>query len=136
MNKSKEPLRSVAQTEPTRKPKIIWLNVSVFVLTTTIALIGVPLYGYLVGFDLWHWVFMIIGIGYCGMSITAGYHRLWSHKAYKANAVIRFFYAIGGLLQYKIAHCIGRLITVYTTVMLMTMIRTLILPNAVFGILI
>ena len=30
------------------------------------------------------------------MSITAGYHRLWSHKAYDANVVIRFVYAIGG----------------------------------------
>lgn len=80
------------------KPKLIWLNVSVFSLTALISLVGVPLYGYLVGYDLWHWVFGLIAFVYCGISITAGYHRLWSHRAYEANAFVRFFFAIGGAL--------------------------------------
>ena len=40
------------------------------------------------------------------MSITAGYHRLWSHKAYDANPVVRFVLAVGGAmaLQNSILH--------------------------------
>ncbi|WP_144394780.1 fatty acid desaturase [Pleionea sediminis] len=78
------------------KPKLIWLNISVFSLTSAIAFIGVPLWGYFVGFDATHWIVTLLCIGYCGMSITAGYHRLWSHKAYETNRWIKLFYAIGG----------------------------------------
>ena len=40
------------------------------------------------------------------MSITAGYHRLWSHKTYDANIVVRVILAIGGAmaLQNSILH--------------------------------
>lgn len=78
------------------KPKIIWLNVLVFSITFAIAAIGVPIYCYFYDFDTATYIAFIIATGFCGMSITAGYHRLWSHRAYETNAVIRFFYAIGG----------------------------------------
>ncbi|NVJ59975.1 MAG: fatty acid desaturase [Gammaproteobacteria bacterium] len=80
------------------KPRLIWLNISVFSLTALISLIGVPLYGYLVGYDMWHWVIGAIAFIICGISITAGYHRLWSHRAYEANAFVRFLFALGGAL--------------------------------------
>jgi stearoyl-CoA desaturase (delta-9 desaturase) len=35
------------------------------------------------------------------MSITAGYHRLWSHKAYDAGPVLRFFYALFGAAAFQ-----------------------------------
>ena len=78
------------------KPKLLWINILLFSITGLIALVGVPLYGYVYGFDIYHVVATILCIGYCGMSITAGYHRLWSHHAYQTNAVIRVIYAIGG----------------------------------------
>ncbi len=78
------------------KPKIIWLNVSVFLITTLVAVIGVPLWGIYKGYDATHWIATVLCIGYCGMSITAGYHRLWSHKTYETNRVIKVIYAIGG----------------------------------------
>jgi stearoyl-CoA desaturase (delta-9 desaturase) len=45
-------------------------------------------------------------MGYCGMSITAGYHRLWSHKSYKAHPFVRFVFALGGAcaLQNDVLH--------------------------------
>lgn len=79
-----------------KKPQVIWLNVLVFLITFLIALIGVPLYAYFEGFDVATIIAFFIATGFCGMSITAGYHRLWAHNAYKTNAFIRFFYAIGG----------------------------------------
>jgi len=80
----------------TKKPAIIWLNVSVFLVTFLVAIIGVPLYAYFQGFSTATIVMAIVSLCFCELSITAGYHRLWSHKAYKANVVVRFIYAIGG----------------------------------------
>ena len=79
-----------------KKPPIIWLNVIVFVLTGLIALIGVPYYAMTVGFDAFTIIAMVISLGFCGMSITAGYHRLWAHKTYQAHPVIEFIFALGG----------------------------------------
>ncbi len=79
-----------------QQPKIIWLNVLVFSITFVIALVGVPLYAYFKGFDTATIVAFILATGFCGMSITAGYHRLWSHNAYQASFVVRVIYAVGG----------------------------------------
>jgi len=78
------------------KPPLIWLNVLVFSITFAVAAIGLPVYLYFYDLDLPTWLGFIIATGFCGMSITAGYHRLWSHRAYEAHPVIRFFYALGG----------------------------------------
>ncbi len=91
--------------EPTRPP-VIWLNVLVFSVTFAVAAIGVPLYAWLEGFRTSTVIAAVLATGYCGMSITAGYHRLWSHRAYEAHPLIRWLYAIGGAfaLQNSILH--------------------------------
>jgi stearoyl-CoA desaturase (delta-9 desaturase) len=78
------------------KAPINWTNMLLFSLTPLLALILVPLYGFLYGYDLYEWVVFVVLMGFCGMSITAGYHRLWSHKSYKAHPLLRFIYALGG----------------------------------------
>lgn len=88
---------STAKTDEfVEKPPIIWLNVLVFLITFLVTLIGVPLYAYFQGFSMGLIVAAVVSLCFCELSITAGYHRLWSHKAYEANVVVRFFYAIGG----------------------------------------
>ena len=45
------------------------------------------------------WATLSLGIGWyllCGLSITAGYHRLFSHQSYKASAVVRALYLMFG----------------------------------------
>lgn len=79
-----------------QKPQLIWLNVVIFSLTGLITLIGIPAYAFTVGFDIWQLAAMLIGIGFCEISITAGYHRLWSHRAYEAHWLVRLGLAIGG----------------------------------------
>ena len=79
-----------------KKPQIIWLNVTVFTLTGLIALVGVPYYAFTIGFDAFTIIAMFIALGFCGMSITAGYHRLWAHKTYQAHPAIEFIFALGG----------------------------------------
>ncbi|NNJ72094.1 MAG: acyl-CoA desaturase, partial [Enterobacterales bacterium] len=56
----------------------------------------VPVYAAYEGFSLGIIITAIIALCFCELSITAGYHRLWSHKAYEANVVVRFIYALGG----------------------------------------
>lgn len=78
------------------KPPIIWLNTLVFAITFIIAIIGVPLYAYSVGIGAAFWWVMFGTACFAGLSITGGYHRLWAHRTYDANPVIRFVFAIGG----------------------------------------
>jgi stearoyl-CoA desaturase (delta-9 desaturase) len=78
------------------KAPINWTNMLLFSLTPASALLLVPAYGYFYGYDLYEWVVFVLLMGFCGMSITAGYHRLWSHKAYKAHPLLRVIFALGG----------------------------------------
>ena len=89
-----------------KKPAIIWLNVVIFVTTFLIAAIAVPYRAITHGFDATEITFAIICFTYCGMSITAGYHRLWAHKAYQAHSSLRFLFALGGAfaLQNSVLH--------------------------------
>lgn len=79
-----------------QKPPINWTNMVLFTLTPLFAVTLVPWYGFTHGYDTFEWVTFVLMMGFCGMSITAGYHRLWSHKTYKAHWVLRFIYALGG----------------------------------------
>ena len=88
------------------KPPLILTNVLVFLITGAIACIGVPVWIAHHGID-WAEIGTAIFLFYfTGMSITAGYHRLWSHKTYDANIVVRIILAIGGAmaLQNSILH--------------------------------
>lgn len=79
-----------------KKPPVIWLNVAIFLGTFILATVGVAWYGMVEGYSVAHWVWLVIAFVFCGMSITAGYHRLWSHKTYEAHKALRYLFAIGG----------------------------------------
>lgn len=93
-------------SQNTPKPPIIWLNVVIFTILTLIAVIGVPWWANTNGFDLFTIAMTVFLFFFTGMSITAGYHRLWSHKAYDAHPVVKFVLAVGGAmaLQNSILH--------------------------------
>lgn len=88
------------------KPPIIITNVLVFSVLTLIALVGTPLWALIYGFDWVEIAAAIFLFYFTGMSITAGYHRLWSHKTYNAHPIVRFILAVGGAmtLQNSILH--------------------------------
>ncbi|WJG09933.1 fatty acid desaturase [Aliiglaciecola sp. LCG003] len=89
-----------------KKPRLIITNVMIFTITGLIALIGIPIEGYFNGFDMQEIIACVFLIYFSGMSITAGYHRLWSHKTYDANIFVRVVLALGGAmaLQNSILH--------------------------------
>lgn len=88
------------------KLPLIWLNVILFFATFTVAIITTPLWAYYHGFDWTQISMLLLTFCFCGLSITAGYHRLWSHNAYVAHPVLKFIFAIGGAfaLQNSILH--------------------------------
>lgn len=80
----------------TPKPPLLWLQTVLFSTTLFIALTAVPWYGYQQGYS---WP-LILAAGVFlwanGLSITAGYHRLWSHKTYQAHPALRLLFALFG----------------------------------------
>ncbi|SHI20534.1 acyl-CoA desaturase [Ferrimonas marina] len=90
----------------TKKPPILWLNLAIFISTFAVAVIGVPWYGLQHGFSTASMVIAAVFWLWSGMSITAGYHRLWSHKAWQAHPSVQWLLAIGGAMamQNSILH--------------------------------
>jgi len=68
---------------------INWPASIVFVTTLLVSLTVVPWYGFVHGYPLATVLCAVFLIGANGMSITAGYHRLWSHRAYEAHWIVR-----------------------------------------------
>ncbi len=84
--------------ENSGKSSWIWTNLIFFGLSFLAAVILVPWYGIEYGY---HWSTWAWGIGlwlFSSTSISMGYHRLWSHRAYEAHPVLRVIMAFGGCL--------------------------------------
>lgn len=79
-----------------KKPPLVVSNVIFFAAINIIGLVIAPIYGVLVGFSGWTWAFAATVWILSGLSITMGYHRLWSHRTYKAAWPLRLALAIFG----------------------------------------
>lgn len=77
---------------------INWVTSIVMVGTAAAALVFVPWYGIARGYSLWAWLSFVGFLWACGISITAGYHRLWAHRAYGAHGSVRLFYMLFGAM--------------------------------------
>lgn len=85
----------------TRQKKISWLNTSFMVLTPFIALVGVP---FLIWTDQLRgatWILTFVLAILSGLSITAGYHRLYSHRSYEASWPVRLFFLLFGAATFE-----------------------------------
>jgi stearoyl-CoA desaturase (delta-9 desaturase) len=74
---------------PVEHAPLNWVTTPVFVLTPLVSLTLVPWYGFAHGFSLAAWISLVVLLLLNGMSITAGYHRLWAHRAYQAHWTVR-----------------------------------------------
>lgn len=91
-------MSSNPSSNATEKPPIIWVNVSLFTITFLITVIVVPWYALTHGFSSALVIGLIGTLVFAGLSITAGYHRLWAHRAYDAHWSLRILFALGGAL--------------------------------------
>ncbi|HEY6131281.1 MAG TPA: acyl-CoA desaturase [Halioglobus sp.] len=80
----------------TPKPPLNVVNVIIFAGLPIAALVLVPLWGIYRGFDSFQWLWALAFLYLNGMSITGGYHRLWSHRAYEASPALKWFFAFWG----------------------------------------
>jgi stearoyl-CoA desaturase (delta-9 desaturase) len=90
-----------AATEPYRRRKTRWGSVFFFAALHAVGLVGAPLYIWRCGvtpFEAFLFLF------YCAatiFSITVGYHRLYAHASYQANAVVRFLLLFFGAASFE-----------------------------------
>lgn len=78
------------------KRPLDWKSILVLGLTPLTAAILIPLYWVYYGFSWVDWMVFGLFMIFTGLSITAGYHRLWSHRAYKANKALSIFFMLFG----------------------------------------
>ncbi|MEJ0006436.1 MAG: hypothetical protein WDM77_08760 [Steroidobacteraceae bacterium] len=58
------------------------------------------------GYSAGIWAFAVFFLVANEMSITAGYHRLWAHRAYEAHPALRVLYLVFGTMALA-EQCLG-----------------------------
>lgn len=76
--------------------RIDWPTTIFLILVPILSFILVPIYLYSEGWHWGLWIFASIFAVLTNLSITAGYHRLFSHRAYEAHALVRAFWLLIG----------------------------------------
>ncbi|KAJ7270841.1 delta 9-fatty acid desaturase [Mycena rebaudengoi] len=79
-----------------------WINTGSLCLSLTLAFVGAY-------FTKLRWqtaLFSCFYYWFTGLSITAGYHRFWSHRSYNAGTFLQYVFALGGAgaIQNSIVH--------------------------------
>jgi len=80
------------------KKEINWFHTGLLTITPGLAILGMIL-GVRPTFETV--ILTIIMYFWTGLGITAGYHRMWSHRAYDAHWIIRLILCVGGAAAYE-----------------------------------
>ena len=86
-----------ADASSTRAP-LNWPAIIMFLISTVPVVTVFPWYAAKFGFDTFEWVSFAVLWAFNGMSITAGYHRLWAHRSYEASKPVQIFYMLFGAM--------------------------------------
>lgn len=81
-----------------QNPPINWVPAIVLLSTPILALILVPWYLWTHDTTPALWIAFSLFMAWTGLSITAGYHRLWAHKSYEAHPIVKYFLLLGATL--------------------------------------
>lgn len=76
-------------------PPINWVPAVFLISTPLLALILVPWYLWTHDTSPALWIAFSLFMAWTGLSITAGYHRLFAHKSYEAHPAVKYFLLIG-----------------------------------------
>ena len=76
--------------------KINWTNTLFLTISPLIGVVGTALYTARYGVTRWEIIPFFVMVAFTGLSITGGYHRLFAHRSYKANPLIKLFYLVFG----------------------------------------
>ena len=89
-------MSETTRLENKERAPINWSVTAVLGLTFLAAITLVPWYGIVYGYSAWAWVFFAIFLVLNGIGIGSGYHRLWSHRTYRAHPALKWFLAVMG----------------------------------------
>lgn len=78
-------------TRPEPRTRLDLVNLSFIVGAHLLAVLAI-VYMAAIHFSWWTIGFGLVWAVFCGVSITAGYHRLFAHSAYSASAWLKAFY--------------------------------------------
>jgi stearoyl-CoA desaturase (delta-9 desaturase) len=81
--------------------RIHWLTSSFLIGTFLLTLTAVPLYIWHFGLDWFQVAMFLVFFFFTGLSITLGYHRLFSHLSFKAHWSVRLFTLIFGAAAFE-----------------------------------
>ena len=83
-----------------------WFRIAFFVLSPVIGIVGTAAYAWTHGVRWWQPVLFLVLYALVGISVTAGYHRLFAHRSYDCHPVVQAFYLFFGAmaLQNSILH--------------------------------
>jgi len=84
-------MNSIKKKQPIDLKSFLVLSV-----TPLAAIILVPYYSIAYGFSSFDWICFTFFMISTGLSITAGYHRLWSHRSYQAKLILKIFFMLFG----------------------------------------
>lgn len=88
--------RHAVNPAQTGRHTVDWVNTLFLTGTFAVAVVGVPLHLATAGFS-WPIVALFgFYLAATGLSITAGYHRLFSHQSYQTSAPVRAFFLVFG----------------------------------------
>lgn len=82
----------------TARAPLNWPAIFMFLITTIPVVTVFPWYAASFGFDTFEWVCFFVLWALNGMSITAGYHRLWAHRSYEASKPLQIIYMLFGAM--------------------------------------
>ncbi len=108
---------------PTQSPNQLDCSYIALIFLPIVAIIAIPLYAYHHDFSLAAWISMFVLLGVSSLGITAGYHRLWAHRAYEATLPLQIILMIMGTFAVQNSICLGRQATVPITAMSMMSIK-------------
>ncbi len=78
-----------------------WTNLLFIGLNSLAALTLAPAHAIFVGVPWQTWVFALIFAGVTNLSITAGYHRHYSHRSYDISPLLHYFYLFFGSTAFQ-----------------------------------
>ena len=81
--------------------RVNWITSSFLIGTALIALVGLPVYLFRFGIDWFQFGMFFFYLSATMMSITVGYHRLFSHLAFKAKWPVRLFTLVFGACAFE-----------------------------------
>ena len=75
-----------------------WVRIAFFMLSPVIGIAGTAVYSWKFGVRWWEPALFLVLYACVGLSVTAGYHRLFAHKSYECHPLVQAFYLFFGAM--------------------------------------